>query len=323
MKKVQLKGTDLAVSRLGLGTANYGTSLSREEAFEQLDRYTEAGNLIDTARVYGDWVPGEVARSEKVIGEWLASRGKRDSLVISTKGAHPPIGNMGQSRVTPGEIVSDLEGSLKSLQTDHVDLYFLHRDHKDQPVEALMDCLEGQRRAGKIRYYGCSNWSLPRIIAANAYAADMGYSGFVCNQLLWSLAQPDTDKLSDKTLVYMDAMTLAHHRETGLNAFAYTAQAKGYFTSLDKGLELKPGVKSVYDTPENQRRSAALRALSNESGLPVTTLTLLYFAAQPFAAVPLASFSKQAQLQEALAFLKGDYPEAVIRRLGEIPAPPA
>ena len=100
MKKIFLSPGGLEVSVLALGTAQYGTGISEEEAFRQMDLYTErGGNFLDTALVYGDWGCAERGCSERVIGRWLSSRKKRSQVVISTKGCHPPLEDMSESRV--------------------------------------------------------------------------------------------------------------------------------------------------------------------------------------------------------------------------------
>ena len=141
MDRVSLTNTDLQVSQLCLGTADFGTKKSREEAFRQMDIFLDGGgNFIDTAHVYGDWACDEKGRSEKVIGEWL--KGKRDQVILSSKGCHPPIDNMLCSRVDPGNLHKDVEESLSQLQTDYVDLYFLHRDNPQVPAGELLEALE-------------------------------------------------------------------------------------------------------------------------------------------------------------------------------------
>ena len=110
MKKILFNNTDLQVSELCLGTANFGTVRSVEESFEQMDIFTEAGgNFIDTALVYGDWGCNGKGRSEKVIGQWMALRKKRDQVILSTKGCHPPAEDMNVPRVNAAEICSDVE----------------------------------------------------------------------------------------------------------------------------------------------------------------------------------------------------------------------
>ncbi|MDO4866099.1 MAG: aldo/keto reductase [Clostridia bacterium] len=300
---------EIKVSPIGLGTVNFGTGVSEEDCFEQLDRYLDAGNLIDTAHVYGDWVPGERGRSERVIGKWLASRRCRERVVISTKGAHPRLTHMDSPRVKPEEIRLDLEESLRCLQTDVIDLYFLHRDDPTRPVGELLECLEDLRKAGRIRSYGCSNWRLPRMIEAARYAQAHGLRGFVCNQLMWSLAAVNPAQVSDPTLVGMDAETYAYHRQSRMAAMAYMSIANGYFAHLARG-DLKASVRLKYDQPINSVIYGRLRELSKAHDLSITQLSLLYFAAMPFPSVALASFSSIAQLEECAQLLQiPDRPE--------------
>lgn len=318
MQKIVLSGTDLAILPLGLGTVRYGTALPEAGAFAQLDRFTEVGNLIDTAHVYGDWVPGTHARSEEVIGRWLKTRGGRSRVVISTKGAHPRLETMNIPRLSAQEIREDLEDSLRTLQTDYIDLYFLHRDDPTRPVEEILTTLETLRREGKIRWYGCSNWKLPRLMEAHDCAKRLGYAGFVCNQLMWSLADICFDNLSDKSFVLMDAPTFAFHRETQLGAIAYIGLAKGYFARRHSGAELPPRTQAVYGLPENDRIYARLRELSAAYGLSMTALSILYFAAQPFAAAPLASYGNMAHLEEGIEVLTRDIPQALLDEMKTI-----
>ena len=91
-------------------------------------------------------------------------------MIIATKGAHPLLSSMNVPRCTPEEIVHDIEQSLGHLQCDVIDLYWLHRDDPTRPTGEIIETLAGQVKAGKIRYYGCSNWRVERIAAANAYA---------------------------------------------------------------------------------------------------------------------------------------------------------
>ena len=111
MRNVRITGTDLRPSALCLGTGAYGTAISQADAFAQLDTFCEAGgNFLDTAKVYGDWVPGHQSPSEKVIGAWLQSRRNCQDIVLATKGAHFHLDARHICRVTPGDIVSRFGG---------------------------------------------------------------------------------------------------------------------------------------------------------------------------------------------------------------------
>lgn len=318
MRKIIFGGTDLEVSPLGLGTAQFGTGVEEKEAFWQLDRYAETGNLIDTAHVYGDWVPGERYRSERVIGRWLKRSGKRKKVIISTKCAHPPLSDMTASRLGKAEIVRDVDESLSALGTDSIDILFLHRDDVSLPAEEILSTLEYLHREGKIRYYGCSNWTLDRIKQAETAALRCGFRGFVCNQLMWSLARVDYKNVGDKTLVPMDKPTFDYHASRGMAAMGYNALANGFFSKKSKGEILRAGVSAKYDTAENAKILEKLTKLSEEYGLGITELCILYFAAQPFPAVPLVSYSSRAQMEEALGVLRTEPSAELLKQLSAL-----
>src|SRR5215813_7706907 len=156
MKYRQIPQTDLFPSVLALGTVSFGTAVDASTAFHFLDTFFEhGGNFIDTAHVYGAWIPGSMGLSEQLIGQWLKERNNRAQVIISTKGGHPQLSSMHIPRLSPEEIRADLEESLRCLQTDTIDLYWLHRDDPTQPVAALLETLQEQVRKGKIRSFGC------------------------------------------------------------------------------------------------------------------------------------------------------------------------
>ena len=316
MLTVAYTGTDLVVSPLALGSVNFGLSLSEADAFRQMDRYREVGNFIDTAHVYGT-VPGapETSLSEKVIGRWLRSRGMAGKIIISSKGGHPYLTGPFIPRLHRNELESDLNESLSHLGVDAIDLYFLHRDDLSIPAGEILETLEGFRKKGKIRHYGLSNWTLPRVKEAEAYAKAHGLEGFTCNQLKWSLAEVNADAVADKTLVNMDAETYAHHSDTRTAIMAYTSVAKGWFAHRAAGTPVREKAKAIYDTKLNDEIYQALLPLADESGLSITELTLLYFLSHPFPATAIVSFSNDAQMTEGLTLLTHKPDEALIQRI--------
>ena len=173
MRTVQISGADLAPSSLCLGTVEFGSTIDRDAAFALLDAYVAAGgNFVDTAKVYGDWTPGPPSPSEKIIGEWLKARKNRSRVILATKGGHYHLDAPQIKRLKPADIVSDLDASLQHLQTDVVDLYWLHRDDPARPVAEMVETLEAQVKAGKIRYYGASNWRVDRLSEAQEVARE-------------------------------------------------------------------------------------------------------------------------------------------------------
>lgn len=319
MNKILMPGAALEVSPLGLGTVQFGANLSPQEAERQMDAFLDAGgNLIDTAHVYNDWIPGPRGRSEIVIGDYIKKRGNRSRIVLSTKGAHPRLESMHTPRCTPEDIESDLIHSLRNLQIETIDLYFLHRDDPAVPVADIAGCLEDQVKKGRIRYYGCSNWTLKRMKDMAHHARQHGAAGFACNQALWSLADINMPAVADTTLVPMDKEMWAYHQGSGLAAMAYTSTAGGYFAKRAAGKDIAPAQQRMYGNASNERIYENLQSLSQQHHIPVLLLTLLYFAAQPFAAIPLTAFSSQQQLEEALPYLTGQYPADVVSALGAL-----
>lgn len=303
MRTVTLPNTDLHVSSLCLGTAEFGAAIQARDAYRLLDAFVEAGGtFIDTANVYADWIPGTKSSSEKIIGAWLAERGLRGRVVLATKGAHPPLSNMSQGRLGAREIVHDLEQSLGHLQTDVIDLYWLHRDDPARPVEEIVATLAGQVAAGKIRAWGVSNWRTERIAAAQRTAAQAGLPPPVANQPQWSLAVVDATAIADKTTVVMDGAMRAYHVASGLACIPYSAQGKGVLHKLAAGqaAAIRPNQRAVYPLAANQARATVAQQLAVELGVSLTAIVLGYLQSQPFVTIPILGASSVAQLHDSL-----------------------
>lgn len=295
MQTVRLSGTDLTVSRLCMGTVNFGAPLDREQVDRHLDRFLElGGNFVDTAHVYSDWIPGEKSRSERILGRWIG-RHRREDLVVCTKGGHFDLAVPEVSRVTPENLARDLAESLDCLQTDYVDLYMLHRDNPDLPVGEIMDCLDVFVREGKARYLACSNWTARRTAEANEYALKNGKAPFAVNELLWSMAAPNRDALPHDYVV-MDPEMLELGCRTCLNFMCFSALAKGYLTRRFAG---RPVSEELHRTYDNARNEQLLQRLSSlETSADVTHASLRFFADQPVTAIPIVTFSTLDQLTE-------------------------
>jgi aryl-alcohol dehydrogenase-like predicted oxidoreductase len=304
MRTVRLLNTNLDVSTLCLGTGQFGSALDRAASWALLDAFVDAGgNFLDTANVYGDWVPGTKSSSEKMIGAWLAERGQRDRVILATKGAHPLLSSMEVPRCAPHEIIHDIEQSLDHLRTDVIDLYWLHRDDPTRPTGEIIETLAGQVQAGKIRYFGCSNWRVERIAAANAYAQAQGLPGFVADSMLWSAAKLDVAALPDKTMVAMEPALYRYHEETNLAAIPYSAQAHGLLHKLAAGdhAAIRASHNAIYPPLANQRRALAVQTLAQELGVSITSVVLGYLQSQPFVTVPIIGPRTLPHLHDSLA----------------------
>ncbi|MBO9325932.1 MAG: aldo/keto reductase, partial [Roseiflexus sp.] len=177
MQYVRLGRTGLRVSRLCLGTMNFGPFTSEADSFAIMDRALEVGiNFFDTANVYG-WKMGE-GITEQIIGRWFAQGGgRREKVVLATK----VYGKMGdwpnESRLSALHIRRACEASLRRLQTDYIDLYQMHHIDRDAPWEEIWQAMEQLVREGKVLYIGSSNFAGWHIAQANEAAQRRNFMG--------------------------------------------------------------------------------------------------------------------------------------------------
>jgi aryl-alcohol dehydrogenase-like predicted oxidoreductase len=184
----RLGRTGLMVSRLCLGTMNFGPQTSEEDSFAIMDQALELGiNFFDTANVYG-WKIGEGV-TEAIIGRWLAQGGRREQIVLATK----VYGKMGEGpndrRLSAYQIRSACEGSLRRMQTDHIDLYQMHHIDRETPWEEIWQAMEHLVREGKVLYTGSSNFAGWHIAQAQAEAKQRNFMGLVSEQSLYNLTE--------------------------------------------------------------------------------------------------------------------------------------
>lgn len=298
-----IPGTNLSPSVLCFGGGSICRSDSQAFAFEMLDRYLElGGNFIDTANIYGKWLPEASNISERYIGNWMAARGNRNQIILATKGGHPEMGAMHISRLSREEVLADLEESLDALKTDCIDLYWLHRDDEKRPTEEILDYLQEFVRVGKILWFGCSNWRPARIRETMELAKAKNTQGFVANQMLWSLAEFNQNALPDPTMAGMDEETWKLHLESQLAAIPYSSQAGGYFQKLRTlGKDnINAGQIRLYDSLLNDRRFEKLCRLESELHCPMDELVLGYLLAQPVPVMPIIGASTVEQLDVSM-----------------------
>jgi aryl-alcohol dehydrogenase-like predicted oxidoreductase len=303
MRYTHIPKTELNPSVICLGSTHIGSSIDRDTAFSLFDVYLEqGGNFIDTAHVYDDWAPVEKSISEKTIGRWSQLRKNRARLILATKGAYPDLSSIHVPRLARADILHDLNASLQNLQTDVIDLYWLHRDDAQRPVEDILETLNDQVKAGKIRYFGCSNWRTERIQAAQAYASRHGLDGFVANQMMWSLALADAAGITDKTMVVMDDDMKQYHLETGLAATPYSSPGNGLFQRMEQGTlaHMDLNLRGLYQVEANRGRFERVKHLASDSGLSTTQVVLGYLLSQPFTTVPIVGCRTVEQLRDSL-----------------------
>jgi aryl-alcohol dehydrogenase-like predicted oxidoreductase len=304
-----------------LGTSVYGVNPDETGAFRMLDRYLErGGNIIDTARCYSDWIPGEKGRSESLLGRWIKSRRNRDTVFVSTKGGHPPMDDFSRPRLSPEELAADLEASRRALGVDCIDLYWLHRDDTSRPVEALLETLEIFRENGRIRYYGASNFSPERLREAAVVSEENGWQGFSGNQPMGCLGIRFRKPVDIPLLKVLDDPTERFQEKSGSALFPYTSQAAGYY---EKALRLGPEHPSLaghpFNTPGCNRIAGELKRLSRESGYSVSALVLAWWRTKTCRVHPLIGCRTIEQLDDSLQALT--VPQDVLNHLAGIDPP--
>lgn len=186
MKYSYLGRSGLKISKLVLGTMNFGPYTSEEDSFKIMDKAIDLGiNIFDTANVYG-WDKGK-GLTEEIIGRWLNKTGKRNKIILATK----VYGNMSDypndGKLSAYHIKRACEDSLKRLQTDHIDLYQMHHIDRDTPLEEIFQAFEQLIREGKVTYFGSSNFAAWNIAEANTLAKHRNFLGLVSEQSIYSL----------------------------------------------------------------------------------------------------------------------------------------
>ena len=300
----KINNTDLTVSAIALGTDVYGTDLSVKDSEELLDCYTSfGGNVIDTAKIYADWAEGEKSRSEKLIGSWLKKRGIRNEIIISTKGGHPELNTMNVSRLSKEELTEDLNASLKNLQTDYIDIYWLHRDDTKVPVSDIAETLNGFVKSGKVRYLGLSNWTAARIDEINRYCSKNGLAPIIASQIQYSIATPNYEN-NDPTLVIMNDTEYKYYKNEGLCVFAYASQAKGFFSKIHAGgiENLSEKARERYLNEKSLETYERLKILSEETNHTIGELVIASLTSnKDFLTIPIVGCKNTVQLKESIA----------------------
>lgn len=316
MKYGSIAGVNKPVSRIFCGTASPSFMKGRD-CTALLDGIFALGvNAIDTARVYG--------KAESAVGKWLASSGKREETVILSKCAHPNI--FGGKRVNERAIRRDCERSLSELGTSYIDVFILHRDDEDVPVEGLVETFNSLIADKKIRAYGCSNWKIERIAAADEYAYKRGLVPFALSSPYFSLAEQYGDPWRGGVSIAGPgyASDRQWYRDKGMPVLAYSSLARGVLSGkISSGdIEKAPSVfdritLKSYVSDYNFDRLRRCEIVASARGAAVAQIALAYVLCSgmnAFAAVTCSSVSRMAAdcgaaaitlTPDEIAFLEG------------------
>lgn len=293
-----------AICPIALGTMYFGTRISEEQGRELLDTFLAmGGNQIDTARSYASWIPDGMGASESALGR-LIKRYSREEIFLGTKGGLMPRGyNETRGELGREHIEKELSESLEALGTDYIDLYWLHRDDFRYTPGQIVEEMNRLIDAGRIRYYGVSNWTADRIREANDYAAKHGLEPVAASQIQYGLGYCTRGSWGDPTVICMDSQQFQAYEEMQLPVYGYSAQAEGYFPIYIKGgtEALSPDTRHKYDLPENQRRAEVLRKLMQEKPLSLSWVMAEYVLESPFPAVFILGGSNLDRMKEIMA----------------------
>ncbi|WP_344443981.1 aldo/keto reductase [Kitasatospora nipponensis] len=315
MSYTRLGRTGLSVSRLCLGTMNFGDRTPEPDAHAILDSAHEHGiNLIDTADVYG-WTMTK-GLTEEIIGRWFAQGGgRRERTVLATKvyGTMPDLGRENwpnSGRLSALHIRRGVEASLRRLNTDYIDLYQMHHIDRRTPWEEIWQAMEVLVAQGKILYVGSSNFAGWHLATAQAAAERRGLFGLVSEQSVYNLLE---------RAVESDLIPSATHH--GLGLLPYSPLSGGLLGGIlrrtaEGGRRADPALRQKIESVREQL--TAYEALAAELGHAPGELALAWLLHQPAVTAPVVGPGTRAHLDAALAALTIELEGPVLDRLDEI-----
>jgi aryl-alcohol dehydrogenase-like predicted oxidoreductase len=309
MQYVQLGRTGLKVSRLCLGTMNFGPETTEADSYTIMDQALELGiNFYDTANVYG-WKQGE-GITEQIIGRWWAQGGgRREKVVLATK----VYGNMGnwqnESRLSALHIKRACEASLKRLQTDYIDLYQMHHVDRNTPWEEIWQAMEQLVREGKVIYVGSSNFAGWHIAQANEIAKARHFMGLVSEQSLYNLMARTIEL---EVLPVCEAY--------GLGVIPWSPLAGGVLGGALKKAEQgrRTSDRAQRTIDENRTKLEQWEAFCDELGENPADVALAWMLQNPVITAPIIGPRTLDQLNGSLRALEIQLDAGQMKRLDEI-----
>jgi aryl-alcohol dehydrogenase-like predicted oxidoreductase len=320
VEHTHLGRTGLLVSRLCLGTMNFGPETSEEDSHAIMDRALEEGvNFFDTANVYG-WKKGEGV-TENILGRWFAQGGgRRDKVVLATK----LYGTMGdwpnENKLSALNIRRACEASLRRMQTDHIDLYQMHHVDRDTPWEEIWQAMDLLVQQGKVLYVGSSNFAGWHIAKANETAKARHSLGLVSEQSLYNLFERS-----------IELEVLPACRDYGVGVIPWSPLGGGLLGGiLRKAREGRSASDQVRERLEAHRGQVEeYEAFCDELGERPSDVALAWLLHQPGVTAPITGPRTLEQLEQSLRALEVELDDKALARLDQIwpgpggPAPEA
>jgi aryl-alcohol dehydrogenase-like predicted oxidoreductase len=282
------------VSAVCLGSMFFGTRVDEETSMRLLDSYTEAGgSFLDTANNYANWIEGgRGGESEDLLGRWMRRRSSRERLFLATK-----VGGAPGEDLSGPAIRAAIDASLRRLQTDWIDLYYAHVDHRSVALEETLEAFGELLTAGKVRHIGCSNYTAWRLERARRISDAEGLPRYCCIQQRHTYLRPRPGTGFGVQLVADDGLLDFCHANPEVALLAYSPLLSGAYTV--------PGrtVPEQYLGADSDARLDALRRVASETGASANQVVLAWLMATTPSAIPVISASSGAQLEENLGAL--------------------
>jgi len=316
MKYTSLGRTGLQVSRLCLGTVNFGPQTSGADSVAIMDSALGNGiNFIDTANAYGVYTaPGDTSHlhlglTEEIIGRWLAQDGRRDQVVLATKVFVKMGEGVNERGLSAYHIRKACEESLRRLQTDHIDLYQMHHVERSTPWEEIWQAMEQLVREGKVIYVGSSNFAGWDIATAQCAARERRFMGIVSEQSHYSLAA---------RTVELEVIPACRHYGVGL--IPYSPLAGGLLGgALRKANAGRRAGESQSMRIERYRpQLEAYETLCQELGESPSNIGLAWLLHNPVVTAPIIGPRTVEQMTSNLRALDISLSDETMRRLNEI-----
>ncbi|MFA3784014.1 aldo/keto reductase [Melioribacteraceae bacterium 4301-Me] len=309
MEYTHLGRTGLKVSRLCLGTMNFGPYTSESDSFRIMNRALELGiNFFDTANVYG----GEkgVGATEQIIGKWLLEdKSRRHKIVLATKVYGKTGEGPNDSKLSAYHIRKACEDSLKRLQTDHIDLYQMHHIDRETPWEEIFQAMEQLVREGKIIYVGSSNFAAWNLAEAFYKAKERNFLGIVSEQSIYNLRNRN-----------IELEVIPACKAFGIGLIPWSPLGGGILCGVLK--EIKEGRRTrepLQKSVEKLRpQIEAYEKLCKEIGNEPSSVALAWVLSNPVVTAPIIGPRTLEQLEENVKSLELKLSDDVLKKLDEI-----
>ena len=294
MERIRLGGTGLKVSPLAFGTMTLGDPVAEDTSLELLDFVVDQGiNFIDTANGYN------AGLSEEIIGKWMKARGNRERIVLATKVRYAVGGDPDTAGSTPKVILREVENSLRRLNTDYIDIYYLHQPDDDTPIEITWRALESLVSSGKVRYIGVSNFAAWQVVEAVNLARNRGWTPPTVTQALHNaISRAAETELLPMTRAYDIGTCMYNPLAGGLLTGKYKAgKAAGSATRFAANEMYR---KRYWNDPQRTAADQFSR-IAAQRGRTSAELALRYMLDHPNVDVTLFGATRREQVEQNLA----------------------